>query len=51
MAFYYLKFGLFFLYISVSVRRMLGFQVSQDELEDFELDFIEHKEPVVLQTQ
>lgn len=41
--FYYLKFGLFFYYISVACRRMIGLSVSREELEDFDMDFTEHK--------
>mmetsp|Transcript_2009 Transcript_2009/g.2757 ORF Transcript_2009/g.2757 Transcript_2009/m.2757 type:complete len:112 (-) Transcript_2009:40-375(-) len=41
--YYYLKLGLFFYYVAVQARWYLGLQVSQEELEDFELDFIEHK--------
>ena len=40
-SFYALKFGLFFYYIGLQMRRMFGFKVSQEELEDFELDYIE----------
>ena len=46
--FYYLKFGLFLYYVSVQCRRMLGLSVSQEELEDMEMDFIEHKEDASL---
>ena len=41
-AYYYLKVGLFFYYLAVQFKHMLGFKVSQEEMEDFELDFNEH---------
>jgi hypothetical protein len=45
MRYYTLKMGLYAMYLGIRIKTLFGFQVSQDELQDFELDVTHAKEP------